>query len=101
MFENPNETIGGGITALMVACNQNNVALAEELISRGADVNARDDEGLTALIYACLEGAGNCEIVALLLRNGADADVRVHGLKAINFARAAGHHQIVDLLEFA
>lgn len=101
MFENPNETIGGGVTVLMVACVQGNVALAEDLIRRGANVNARDNEGLTALIYACLEGAGNYEIVTLLLRNGADADVKVRGLKAINFARAAGHYQIADLLEFA
>ena len=43
------------------------------LLSRGADVNARDDAGRTAFSYACELHCN--DIVQLLIRNNVDPDV--------------------------
>ena len=43
------------------------------LLSRGADVNARDDAGRTAFSYAC-EMRYN-DVVQLLIRNNVDPDI--------------------------
>ena len=43
------------------------------LLSRGADVNARDDVGRTAFSYACEMHCN--DIVQLLIRNNVDPDV--------------------------
>ena len=46
---------------------------AQLLLSRGADVNARDDVGRTAFSYACEMHCN--DIVQLLIRNNVDPDV--------------------------
>ena len=43
------------------------------LLSRGADVNARDDVGRTAFSYACELHCN--DIVQLLIRNNVDPDL--------------------------
>jgi ankyrin repeat protein len=45
------------------------------LLAAGADVNARDAEGNTALLFCHM----NLELASLLLRAGADPNVRNHG----------------------
>ena len=77
-------TKGDGRTALMEAVSAddydvppedvNRVEVARLLLDAGADVNARDKEGNTALILAC----DNPEQVLLLLQAGADPNVRNH-----------------------
>lgn len=57
-------------TALMYACQKGNFEIALMLISAGADINAKDENGKTVLNYAA-EG-GNTEIMKLLLAQGAD-----------------------------
>ena len=47
------------------AFEEDNISLAELYLSRGADVNARDDDGWTPLHYAC--DLDRSEIVQLLL----------------------------------
>ena len=45
------------------------------LLDEGADVNARNEYGMTALILAsskCVSNGGNAEVVMLLLSRGAD-----------------------------
>ena len=44
------------------------------LIKSGADVNKQDKDGKTALFYAA--SGGNDDIVMLLLKSGADADIK-------------------------
>ena len=61
-----------GGTLLMLACLKGKAAFAKDLIERGANVNARDDDGLTALIAA----VAHPEVVALLLDAGAHAHLR-------------------------
>ena len=57
-------------TPFMIAVDRGHVALAEALIERGAEVNHRDSDGLTALHYACL--CENPEMIRMLLKKGAD-----------------------------
>lgn len=73
-----NELNDGGLTALMIAANEGNEALARLLLEHGADVNVRamkdnllpNVQGSTALHFAVLNG--NTGMVKLLLEHGAD-----------------------------
>ena len=62
------------IKALFVAAQSGSVAGARKAIGNGADVNARDDEGMTPLLYAVWEG--HKRIVELLFAKGADASLK-------------------------
>lgn len=59
-----------GSTALMIAVQQNNLALAKVLIEHGADVNARDVNQLTP--YLCAGANGFHALLSLTLAHGAD-----------------------------
>lgn len=61
-----------GFTDLILVCDLGLVALVKHVLSKGADLNARDKEGATALNRAV--GRGNVEVVRTLLANGADIE---------------------------
>lgn len=68
------------------------------LVDVGADLEARDYRGRTALHYAAVRG--NKKAVELLLNHGADAGAQTtDGLTALDVARDKGHEEIVALLE--
>ncbi len=62
------------VTALHAAVATNQVAIAKALLARGADVNARQQQGWTPLHGAAAEG--KVELVTLLLSHGADLNAR-------------------------
>lgn len=66
------------------------------LIKNGANVNARDDRGHTALIYSSIQ-AENFEVVKFLIEQGADVNV-IGGDNALMFASANSNFEIVKLL---
>jgi len=68
------------------------------LISEGADVNVKNNEGLTPLHYAAREG--HKEIVELLLAHGADVNIggADYNRTAAEFAMWSNHTEIVQLL---
>jgi ankyrin repeat protein len=71
-------------------------ALAWQL-AEGADIDARDRHGQTALMLAAL--AGHCEVVALLTARGAALNVTAkYGLSALMLAVIRGHTDIVRRL---
>ena len=91
-----------GGTLLMLACLKGKAAFAKDLLERGANVNARDDDGLTALIAA----VAHPEVVALLLDAGAHAHLRYSGAHAtlvtgtaLENAAAGGHAATEALLK--
>ncbi|MCP4451593.1 MAG: hypothetical protein GY809_09045 [Planctomycetes bacterium] len=61
-------------TLLMWACEKNNLELFEALLELPVDVNAKNNQGSTALIVASL--VGNSRMVAELLFRGADVHVK-------------------------
>ena len=71
--------------------------IAELLIARGADVNARNSNGATALIYAAT--FNQKKIIKLLLDHGADRRLKdSRGLMATDHAKMQGLKDIVALL---
>jgi ankyrin repeat protein len=70
----------------------------ELLVSRGADVNAKDDSGATPLYQAA--AWGRLEAVDLLLQKAADKEVRnAEGLTALQAAIANNHQAVVERLQ--
>ena len=74
-------------TALMVASREGDLRLAEFLLDRGADVNARTPDGHTALMYASYNRYP--EIVKLLIKRGAK----------VNTKSSQGHTALSEVLE--
>jgi ankyrin repeat protein len=66
-----------------------------QLIEDGADLNARDKNNITALMWASYNG--QIEMVRLLIDNGADVNAR-GTWTALTWAAACGHIEIVNLL---
>jgi uncharacterized protein len=64
--------------ALRMAAMYGHDVILEELLSRGADVNARDGHGNTALFMAVIPCEGCDEVARRLIRAGALVDARDH-----------------------
>src|SRR5262249_52790058 len=67
-------TWGQKSDSLFAAIRRNDTAAVELLLQSGADPNARDPEGATALMYASIHSAA--PLMRLLLSNGADPNER-------------------------
>ena len=86
----------GGTTPLMSAALYGDAAAVRRLLELGADVNARNDAGATALMWAI----DDLDITRLLLDRGADPNVRsVDGRTPVAVAAGrAGGADVVKLL---
>lgn len=88
----PDWTLCGGATALMMAARSGEREVLEVLLERGADPDRRNDTGLTALHFALFKPSARVHgpVVARLLAAGADPDaVDGEGLRPLH--RACGH----------
>lgn len=75
------------------------LVLAEELIKRGANVNATSKEGITALMIAA--GQNNAPMIGLLLRAGADPKMKsAAGKTALDIATEAYNDNASGALKF-
>ncbi len=86
-------------TALMIAAVQpKHPELVELLVSRGADVKARDYRGITCLMFAA--GYGNVRAVKLFLKRGANVNAKTHrGKTVLMFAKEGNHKQVIRILK--
>lgn len=87
-----------GADTLLQACKNNQKQSVQVILKRGGiDVNERDEECNTPLIYACQNNA--LEIVKLLLDNGADPNAgNQENLAPLHFSAASGALPIINLL---
>ena len=81
---------------LIRAASQADVGAVREAIKDGAQVNAVDEQGNTALLVAAREG--DLETARTLLRAGADVDGRAGPLTPLGQAALRGHSHMVRLL---
>lgn len=86
-----------GTWALLVAADNGRAEIVETLIRAGANVNTRDNNGVTALMAAAKNGEK--EIVQALIKTGADVNAKNNfGGSALMSAAARGHTEIVRAL---
>ena len=85
---------------LFDAAKKGNISTVQALLDKGEDVNAKDKDSMTALMYAVM--AGHTNIVYLLLDKGADVNVKAKGNKggvtALILAAKRGHTDILQTL---
>jgi len=82
----------------MEAASKGDTQKVQALLGKGADVNAKDDMGETALIIAAYYG--HTDTVKVLLEEGADVNAKNNkGITALRAAKLAGHNEIVLMLE--
>ncbi|KAM9708978.1 kinase D-interacting substrate of 220 kDa B isoform 4-T5 [Menidia menidia] len=96
-FRDVDSRSDNGQTPLMVAAEQGNLEIVQELIRRGANVNLDDIDCWTALISAAKEG--HIEVVRELLENNANLEHRdMGGWTALMWASYKGRTDVTELL---
>jgi quinoprotein dehydrogenase-associated probable ABC transporter substrate-binding protein len=95
----PNRPIGeAGYTPLMLVAANDARDVAQALMQKGADVNARNSGGVTALMIAAANG--RAEMAELLVRAGANVKAQSErGDTALSIARAKGHEKVIKVLD--
>lgn len=89
-----------GWAPLLYAAYNGHTAVVEYLLKRGADINAKTENGLTALFFAAR--FGHIEIIKVLLRNDADPTVVSENMEtAVDWALKSENTDIADLLRAA
>jgi len=79
------------------AIKRDNVQIVLDLLGRGADVNALDRHGQTALMLAA--HAGHREVVEILIAHRANLNITAKfGLSALMLAVVAEHAEVARLL---
>lgn len=94
-----NERDDEGLTPLIVATVANDSAMAQALLSKGANPNLQANNGMTALMAAAFHGREN--IIPMLLAAGANTDLRdTKGRTALIVAAKVGTTMpVTQLLE--
>ena len=88
------------ITPLVKAVLGDQVEMARFLISKGADVNHVDTNGMTALLYAASIDFGSPAMIDMLLKAGARTDTKTKdGKTALDLARQYKHTHLIPSLE--
>lgn len=94
-----NHAIAGVNDDFLEAAKRRDLAAVKGFIAKGANINAMDNFGGTALIAASSQGYK--EVVRLLLAKGADVNAGANGNiadTALMVASAGGHTEVVQLL---
>jgi len=98
----PNEARLVGFPAVFFPVAFRNVEVFRAMVAKGADVQARDASGSTALMWAAFNEAGDPAMVEELLRLGLDPNARNQaGETALTWAARRGNTRVVAVLERA
>lgn len=62
------------MSGLLWACDRGYVELVKELLNAGADIEQKDNSGLTPLHYACM--CDHLELAKLLISRGASPEAK-------------------------
>lgn len=88
---------GRGFPPIILAAYSEDQAICELLIEAGADVNAQDIAGNTALMGVCFKGFN--DIVQFLIEKGADVNLKNKvGGTALSFAATFNQNTVVKTL---
>jgi ankyrin repeat protein len=91
-----------GRTPLMLSAGLGHDQVVCALLAAGADVNAVDGRGFTALFYACHNGdedSGYPDVVEALLAAGADKEAQIgYGVRPLMYAAGHGEAGVVQVL---
>jgi ankyrin repeat protein len=86
-----------GNTALITASMGGHANCVDVLVSRGADVNSKNNEGITALMAASGNGHANC--IDVLVSGGANVNASdKDGFTALTWACQGGHMGCINML---
>lgn len=95
----------GGNAALLAAAQNGDLALVEEYLDKGADINSRDENGRTALMNAAAGGYLDSEqtnyinIVQALLERGAEVNIKDRfGFTALMYAADNNRYSAAEML---
>src|SRR5260221_14282586 len=95
----PNAQEGkGGQNALMWAISERHAAVADELVRRGADINAHSKTGFTALMFAAQQGDVDSARILLNAEANPNEVLPKSGATPLIIASAMGHMCVVSLL---
>jgi ankyrin repeat protein len=73
--------------------------MAKFLISKGADVNHVDGNGMTPLLYAASIDFGSSAMIDMLLKAGARTDMKTkEGKTALELAKQYNHRHLIPSL---
>jgi hypothetical protein len=98
----PNETRLVGFPAVFFPVTFRNIEVFRAMVEKGADVQARDASGSTALMWAAFNEAGDPTLVEELLHLGVDPNIKNQmGETAMTWAARRGSTRIVAVLEKA
>lgn len=86
-----------GFTPLILAVYNNEYEMAAYLLKNGANPNAQDKSGNTALLGTCFKGLP--AFTRLLLQNNADVNLaNYNDATPLIFAATFGHKEIIEIL---
>ena len=83
---------------LIAASKRGDIDSIHIQLAKGVDVNSKDSDGMTALVWAARRGY--IDIIRILLRKGADPKGKdIYGWTAMDWATRRGYNKVIKLLK--